>query len=403
MKKIWIAATFDTKAAEIDYLCEQFNHLNLPIITVDLSTVAHTKTTATITAQDVAACHPQGTKAVFTHDRGQSVSAMADAFTCFVLARQNDIGAILGIGGSGGTAMITPAMQALPIGIPKLMLSTMASGDVSSYIGNSDIAMMYSVTDLAGINRISKRILTNAAGSIAGAYSITRQLTPVADERLALGITMFGVTTPCVQQVKHELDSLYDCLVFHATGSGGQAMEKLLDDGLLDGILDITTTEVCDFMFGGVLPCTADRFGAIARTQKPAVISCGALDMINFGAFASVPDQYKTRTLYQHNPQVTLMRTTPDENAKMGAWIAERLNCCQGPIRLLIPEGGLSALDSQNQPFWDPEADSVLFTALEQNLHQTAKRVIIRTPYHINSSEFSNLLLQHFLEIVRAV
>lgn len=403
MTKIWIAATFDTKAAEANYLRDVLNQMKIPVMTVDLST-ANTATSAAvdITAAEVADYHLGGADAVFTGDRGQSVHAMTDAFARFVATR-DDIGAILGIGGSGGTAMITPAMQALPIGVPKIMVSTMASGNVGRYIGISDICMMYSVTDLAGLNRISRRILSNAAGAIAGAFSATYQLAQVHDDRLALGMTMFGVTTPCVQQVKHELDSQYDCLVFHATGTGGQSMEKLLDDGLLDGTIDLTTTEVADFMCGGVFPCTEDRFGAIARTKKPAIVSCGALDMVNFGPTDSVPDHYKHRLLYSHNAQVTLMRTTPEENAKIGVWIAERLNRCQGPVRLLIPEGGVSALDALGQAFWDPEADTALFDALEQRVQQTKDRQLIRIPHHINSVAFSNFVLQHFLEIMHSL
>ncbi|MDP3705182.1 MAG: Tm-1-like ATP-binding domain-containing protein [Legionellaceae bacterium] len=399
MTKIWIAATFDTKAEEANYLCDLLNQMHIPIMTVDLST-AHAETaTVDITATEIARHHPNGIDAVFTKDRGQSVSAMADAFARFILTR-DDVGAILGIGGSGGTAMITPAMQALPIGVPKIMVSTMASGNVGNYIGVSDICMMYSVTDLAGLNRISRRILSNAAGAIAGAFSAVGQSIFDHDEHLVIGMTMFGVTTPCVQQVKHEFDNQYDCLVFHATGTGGQSMEKLLDGGLLDGIIDVTTTEVCDFMYGGIFPCTEDRFGAIARTKKPAIVSCGALDMINFGHIDSVPNQYRNRLLYSHNAQVTLMRTTPEENAKMGAWIAERLNLCQGPVRLLIPEGGVSALDALGQAFWNPEADAALFDALEYHVEQTRDRQLIRVPHHINSVAFSNVVIQHFSEIV---
>lgn len=399
MKKIWIAATFDTKADEANYLRDLLLKLNLPVIVVDLSTImTHLSVHVDITAREIATFHPHGVNAVFTGDRGSSISAMTEAFSHFILTR-DDIGAMLGIGGSGGTAMITSAMRELPIGIPKIMVSTMASGDVSHYIGASDICMMSSITDLVGLNRISKCILSNAAGAIAGAFLQACQLTHMQNERLLLGMTMFGITTSCVQQLKCALESKYDCMIFHATGTGGRTMEKLLDDGHLDCVIDITTTEVCDFMFGGILPCTNDRFAAIARTQKPAIISCGALDAVNFGPRNSVPERYKDRLFYQHNAQITLMRTTPEENRQMGQWIAERLNNCHGPVRVMIPEGGVSELDMFNKPFWDPKADQALFDALERSLRHTHNRQLIRTPYHINSNDFSEIVLQHFNQI----
>lgn len=401
MKKIWIVATFDTKAEEALYL-KQIVAQQASVVMVDLSTQP-SSAQVDISSQDIATYYPGGLEAVFTADRGTSISRMAHAFENFIKTR-DDIGAILGIGGSSGTALITPAMQKLPIGTPKIMVSTMASGNTAPYVGVTDITMMYSVTDLAGLNRISKSILSNAAGAIVGAFQ-QAQLTHATFDKdicLALGITMFGVTTPCVQHLTKTLSNQYDCLVFHATGTGGRAMEKLLDDGLLDGILDVTTTEVCDLLFDGVLACTEDRFGALIRTRKPAVLSLGALDMINFGAYDSVPERYKNRLLYKHNAQVTLIRTTSEENAAMGCWIAERLNQCQGPIRLLIPEGGLSALDKLGEIFWDPNANTALFDALESHFQPTKLRQLIRTPYHINDLEFSNAMIQNFAEVTSA-
>jgi uncharacterized protein (UPF0261 family) len=258
--------------------------------------------------------------------------------------------------------------------------------------------MMYSVTDVAGLNRISRRVLANAAGAIAGAYREALSARN-PDDRPAVGITMFGVTTPCVQQVSQLLAADHDCLVFHATGAGGRSMEKLLDSDLLVGLLDLTTTEVCDFLFGGVLPCTDDRFGAVARTRAPYVGSCGALDMVNFGAMDTVPAHYRARNLYPHNPQVTLMRTSREENERQGTWIAQRLNRCDGDIRFLIPEGGVSALDSPGKPFWDPEADASLFQAIEDAWESTERRRLIRVPYHINDPAFAQAAVVHFREI----
>jgi uncharacterized protein (UPF0261 family) len=323
---------------------------------------------------------------------------MTDAFESFIKARQ-DVGGLLGIGGSGGTAMITRAMRALPIGLPKLMVSTMASGNVAPYVCACDITMMYSVTDVAGLNRISRCILANAAHALAGMMLHT--LPPEDDERPALGLTMFGVTTACVQQMVRLLSPRFDCLVFHATGTGGQSMEKLLDDGLISGVIDLTTTEVCDHLFGGVLACTDDRFGAVVRSQAPYVGSCGALDMVNFGAIETVPPYYRGRKLYPHNPQVTLMRTTVEENVQQARWIANRLNQSTGEVRFLLPLGGVSALDAPGQPFWDPEADAALFETLASEFQQTDCRKLVRLPFHINDPNFAQAGVEEFLAIAR--
>jgi uncharacterized protein (UPF0261 family) len=256
---------------------------------------------------------------------------------------------------------------------------------------------MYSVTDVAGLNRISRRVLGNAAHALAG--MMLSETPQDASERPALGLTMFGVTTPCVQQVVRLLDSRFDCLVFHATGTGGQSMEKLVDDGLIGGVIDITTTEVCDHLFGGVLACTEDRFGAVARSKVPYVASCGALDMVNFGAMETVPEQYRGRKLYPHNPQVTLMRTTAEENVRQACWIANRLNQCQGEVRMLLPLGGVSALDAPGQAFWDPNADAALFETLANEFRQTERRKLVRVPSHINDPEFAQAVVDEFLAI----
>ncbi len=398
-QQVFVAATYDTKGQEAEYVVNLLKREGLDVVSVDVSTTG-AASTAQIQARDVAASHPGGVDAVFTGDRGTAIAAMALAFERYVASRAG-IGAMLGLGGSGGTALITPAMRALPIGTPKVMVSTMASGNVAPYVGPSDIAMMYSVTDVAGLNRISRRVLANAAGAIAGAHRMAAANASAGDDdsRPAVGITMFGVTTACVQQVTPLLDARYDCLVFHATGTGGQSMEKLLDSGLLAGVLDLTTTEVCDFLFGGVLACTEDRLGAVARTGAPYVGSCGALDMVNFGGMDTVPERYQGRTFYPHNPQVTLMRTTAEENTRQGEWIAAKLNQCNGPVRFLIPEGGVSALDAPGQAFWDPEADAALFAALEKHVVQTPDRRLVRVPCHINDPLFAQTAVDQFLEI----
>jgi uncharacterized protein (UPF0261 family) len=400
-KRVWVAATLDTKSDEANYVCTLLEAAGLPVTLADLSTSANSVPAVTrmhLSSEEIAAYHPQGRNAVFTGDRGTAIAAMSDAFERLVESR-DDIGGMLGLGGSGGTALITRAMRALPVGIPKLMVSTMASGNVAAYVGACDITMVYSVTDMAGLNRISRRVLGNAAHAIAG-----MMLHPVKEsreERPAVGLTMFGVTTACVQQISRLLADRFDCIIFHATGTGGQSMEKLLEDGYLGGVLDITTTEVCDHLFGGVLPCTDDRFGAVARTRAPYVGSCGALDMVNFGAPETVPERYQTRKFYRHNPQITLMRTTVEENIRQARWTAGRLNQCEGEVRFLLPTGGVSALDAPGQPFWDPAADAALFETLAAELKQTDRRKLRRIPYHINDPQFARAAVEEFLALAQ--
>lgn len=328
-------------------------------------------------------------------DRGTAVAAMGEAFARF-LASRHDVAAVIGLGGGGGTSIVTAGMRALPYGVPKLMVSTLASGDVAPYVDVSDIAFMPSVTDMVGLNGLSRVILHNAAQAIAG---MARTPAVAGAGKPSLGLTMFGVTTTCVMAIVEKLKADYDCMVFHATGTGGRTMEKLADSGLLAGVLDITTTEVCDLLFGGVLPATQDRFGAIARTRLPYVGSVGALDMVNFWAVDTVPTAFKGRNLYRHNPNVTLMRTTAEECRQIGEWIGGRLNACEGEVRFLIPEKGVSALDIEGGAFFDPQADAALFDAIERTVTQTARRRIIRLPLHINDPAFAHAAAETFLSI----
>ena len=280
-----------------------------------------------------------------------------------------------------------------------MIVSTVASGDARPYIEVSDLILVPSVTDVAGLNRISREILRNAADAMAGMAIGSREVRVGDDKRPAIGLTMFGVTTPCVDAVVSALDADYDCLVFHATGVGGRTMEKLVDSGLIDQVIDISTTEVADLIVGGVMSATDDRFGAIERSRVPFVGSLGACDMGNFGSASTVPDSYRHRLLHIHNPHVTLMRTNAEENAAIGTWIAERLNRCSGEVRLIIPEGGLSVLDAPGMPFFDPEANSALFAAIEETLVQTRKRRLIRSPLHINDPAFALLITDVFRAI----
>jgi uncharacterized protein (UPF0261 family)/ABC-type branched-subunit amino acid transport system ATPase component len=397
----YIAGTFDTKGRELFYLKTCLDRLGVRTVTVDLATSGK-PSPAMVHPREVARHHPGGERAVFTGDRGSAVTEMAAAFEEFV-ARRRDIGGLISAGGSGGTALATRAMRRLPIGVPKVMVSTVASGDVRPYVGPSDICMMYSVTDVSGINRISEKVLANAAHALAGMLSFARApAVAEAPGKPALGLTMFGLTTPCVQAVCERLAAQYDCLVFHATGTGGQTMEKLADSSLLAGVLDITTTEVADEIVGGVLTAGPARMDVFATAAIPYVGSCGALDMVNFWARPTVPERFRDRILHVHNPNVTLMRTTPEEAARIGRFIADKLNRMAGPVRFLIPEGGLSGLDRPGGPFWDPPANRALFDAIASGVHPAASRRVVRLPHHINDPAFADALVAAFQEITTA-
>jgi len=357
-----------------------------------------------VTPQEVASAHPRGLGAVFSGDRGRAVEAMAVAFEHWI-TRQRDIGGIISAGGSGGTSLATAGMRRVPVGVPKVMISTVASGEVSRYVGASDIMMMYSVADVQGLNIITENVLKNGAHALAGmmarAPSAAERQAARLHAKPALGITMFGLTTPCVQQLTAALQDDYDCLVFHATGTGGRSMEALADSQLLAGVIDVTTTEVADMLVGGVFAADADRFGAFIGQRIPYVGSVGAMDMVNFGPRETVPERFNGRKFVIHNPNVTLMRTTREENAQAGHWIAERLNQMQGPVRFLLPEGGVSGIDAPGQPFHDPEADKALFDAVSEHLQQTAQRRLIRVPAHINDAAFAAALAQAYREIAQ--
>jgi len=388
-----VVGTLDTKGEELRFIRDLLKQNDIRTRLVDLSTSGK-HSAADVSPNEIALNHPRGAAGVFGSDRGTSVAAMSEAFETWI-TRQSGIAGIVSAGGSGATSLVTPAMRRLAVGVPKVMISTVASGDVGRYVGPADIMMMYSVTDVQGLNVISRQVLANGAQAMAGMVKARLAVTREArgpraapPELPAIGLTMFGVTTPCVQQLTAALSGEYDCLVFHATGVGGQSMEKLIEGGQLEGVIDITTTEVCDLLMGGVFPATEDRFGAIIRARMPYVGSVGALDMVNFGPRDTVPERYRGRQLHQHNPQVTLMRTTPDENERLGRWIGERLNQMDAPVRFLLPEGGVSALDKPGGAFYDQAADAALFRALEQTVRQTATRQLVRVPAHINDPAF---------------
>jgi uncharacterized protein (UPF0261 family) len=308
--------------------------------------------------------------------------------------------AIGALGGSGGSALATHAMRQLPIGVPKLMVSTVASGDTSPYVGSVDVTMMYSVVDIAGINQISARIISNAAGALAGMATAT--VPPLGEERPLVVASMFGVTTPAVTTARERLEELgYEVLVFHQTGAGGGSMEKLLEAGFIAGSLDVTTTEFCDQVAGGVLAAVPERLESAGARGIPQVVSLGALDMVNFGPLETVPERYKDRNLYVHNPTITLMRTTPDECREIAAIIARKLNAATGPTVLFVPLGGVSMIATEGQPFHDPEADEALFSTLRE-LVDTSKVEVHEVDADVNDPSFALAMANRLHGLIEA-
>ncbi|MEM5544328.1 Tm-1-like ATP-binding domain-containing protein [Sulfitobacter sp. AS92] len=394
-RKAYVVGTADTKAAELCYVRDLIAAAGQETVLVNVG-IQGGEEGVDVTAAEVAACHSEGPVAVFVNDRGQAVVEMAHALTAFLQGR-DDIGGIIGLGGSGGSGIIAPAMQALPIGTPKVLVSTLASGDVSAYVGASDVNMFHPVTDVSGLNRISRRLLGNAAHAMAGMMQF--KISVVQDDRPAVVLSMFGVTTAAVQMITEGLEDRFDCLVFHATGNGGRSMEQLISQGDVTGVLDITTTEICDLLTGGFLSAGEERLDSIAQTKLPYVGSCGALDMANFWGPETVPAQFKDRQFYHHNAQVTLMRATPEDSAQIGAWIGEKLNKCDGPVRFLLPLRGVSALDIQGGPFHNPAASNALFNALRATVVQTRDRQLVELDMHINDPAFAEAAISNFNEI----
>lgn len=397
-KMVWIVGTFDTKSAELNYIAQCLRQQGVDCQTVDVSTSTLAQRGADMHAADVAAYHPHGVTAVFTGERGSAVTAMAQALRACALENQSHIAGIMGAGGSGAAALVSPALQALNIGVPKLLVSTMTAGDVRPYIGDSDIFMLYPVTDVSGINTISESVLANAAHAMAGMAKFAKP--PGRSFKPAIGLTMFGVTTPCVQAVTEALADEFDCIVFHATGAGGRAMEKLAASGFLKAVLDITTTEMADELVGGELSAGPDRLNAIAKAGVPYVGSLGAMDMVNFWALETVPEKFRQRTLHQHNQNVTLMRTNAQECAQIGQWLAHQLNKMTGPVAMLVPCGGFSALDAPGGDFWAPDADLALIQQLQKNFVTGPSRQLRLYPHHINAPEFSQALVLALREVL---
>ena len=395
-ESILLIATLDTKGSEAAFVRDIIRARGHRVLVLDAGVLTEPPFAPAIGAAEVAEAGGASLEQLRKrNDRGDALDAMARGAAAIAarLVQDGTIGGAIGLGGSCGTAIATAAMRVMPVGMPKVMVSTVASGQVGPYVGVKDVTMMYAVVDVAGLNRISRRILANAAGAVSG---MIEQATPVAEERQLIAATMFGVTTPCVDRMRGQLEQAgYEVLVFHATGSGGRAMEGLVEAGFFAGVADVTTTELCDELVGGVLSAGPDRLEAAGRMGIPQVVSCGALDMVNFWALDTVPEQFRSRRLHVHNPNVTLMRTTAEECARLGEIIISKLNAAKGQPVLLLPLHGVSALDMAGQSFHDPQADAALFDALRRGAGPGV--TIVELDQHINDPGFADALADHIL------
>lgn len=408
---IVLPGTLDTKGQEILYARDLLRGHGLEAWIIDAGTRSSGDLEAEARISSERVFHAAGTSLDAVRakgDRGEAIAAAARGTSAIVreLIAQGQVEGILGLGGSAGTTIGTAAMREAPFGMPKVMVSTLASGQTRPYVGGSDIAMFASVADIAGLNRITKTVIANAAAAIAGMVQARRSASaparPLGDERPVVVATMFGVTTPCVERARAILERAgIEVLVFHATGVGGQAMEGLIRDGAAQGVLDLTTTELADEVGGGVLSAGPDRLKAAARAGVPQVVSLGALDMVNFGPMETVPESFRSRRLYVHNPTVTLMRTTAEENVRIARMIADALKSARGPVALLIPEGGVSALDAPGKAFHDPEADAALIRTLEAELRDSPQVHLIKRPEHINDPSFADAAVRTLLDLMR--
>ena len=398
-----LVGTLDTKGVEYGYLRDRLVELGVDVVLVDAGIVGLPLVEPDISREAVAGAVGADVEALAAGgDRGVAVETMARGAAEIVLGLHTEgrLDAIGGLGGSGGSSIATYAMRQLPIGVPKLMVSTVASGDTSPYVGSVDVTMMYSVVDIAGINRISAQILSNAAGALAGMAKMT--VPPLGEAKPLVTASMFGVTTQAVTVARERLEELgYEVLVFHQTGAGGGSMEAFIKAGFITGSLDVTTTEFCDLVAGGVLVAVPDRLESAGRTGIPQVVSLGALDMVNFGPLETVPERFRNRNLYVHNPTITLMRTTPDECREIGRIIAEKLNEATGPTELFVPLRGVSAIATEGQVFYDLEADAALFETIRSTI-DTAKVVLHEVDTDVNDPAFAMAMANRLHELMGA-
>lgn len=403
MRTIAIAGTFDSKGAEYQYIKGLVEELGLRAYTIHTG-VFEPMFEPDVSNGEVAAAAGYNLEEIAAQkDRSLAMEALAKGMEAIVpkLYAEGKFDGILSLGGSGGTSLATAAMRALPIGVPKLMVSTMASGDVERYVGTSDIIMMPSIVDVAGLNKISKMIFKNAVLAMAGMVSCGDKLkNDTTEQKPLIAATMFGVTTPCIEQAKAYLEEKgYEVMVFHATGTGGKTMESLIDAGFFAGVLDLTTTEYCDEVVGGILAAGPDRCAAAIRQKVPQVVSVGACDMVNFGEMDSVPEQFRDRNLYKHNPAVTLMRTTVEENVEIAHRLAEKWNGAQRKMVLLLPQKGVSMIDAEGQPFDGPEERETLFDTLKKEIHNDNVE-IVEMDNNINDENFALTAAKTLLELM---
>ena len=410
---IILLGTLDTKGGEYAFVRDLLNARGLATLVIDAGVIGPPLFTPDVPREQVFAAAGTPFDAIIkANDRGQAVEAAARGAAKLVaeMDRQGQVDGILALGGSAGTTIGTAAMRALPFGVPKLMVSTLASGQVKPFVGVRDIMMMHSVVDISGINRISRIVLTNAANAMAGMVSSfsahnvhsAAECTKRAlnEDKPVIAATMFGVTTPCVEAARKQIETAgYEVLVFHATGTGGMTMESFIKDGIIAGVLDITTTELADELVGGILSAGPDRLTAAAMRGIPQVISVGALDMVNFGPRDTVPEKFKGRRFYQHNANVTLMRTTPEENDKLGKEIAQKASAAKGPTTILLPLHGVSAIDREGQPFWWPEADRALFQSVRNWIGPDVK--LRELDLHINDALFAQAAAAALQEMLK--
>jgi uncharacterized protein (UPF0261 family) len=401
LSTVVLLGTLDTKGREYAFLRERLSERSVDVLVVDAGVHEPVALEPDVSRDEVArAAGADVAGLAAAGDRGAAVTAMGAGAEQVIrdLYADGRLDGILALGGSGGSSIAARAMRALPVGVPKLLVSTVASGDTRPYVGAVDVTMMYSVVDISGVNRVSARIMTNAAGAIAGMVSAA---TSAVEGKPLVAATMFGVTTPCVTTARERLEELgYEVLVFHATGAGGQSMEALAKDGFLAGVLDVTTTELADELVGGVLSAGPDRLEAAGAIGLPQVVSLGALDMVNFGPRESVPPPFADRNLYVHNPTVTLMRTTAAECAELGRIIGRKLSAATGPTALFVPLGGVSMIDVPGQPFYDPEADDALVVGLKETLGDGVE--LHERPEDVNDPAFATAMANRLHELIEA-
>jgi uncharacterized protein (UPF0261 family) len=398
---VYVLATLDTKGHEAALVRDLLIGLGVDTRLVDVGCLGVPSVAADVSREEVfQAAGTSLEKMVTGGQRSRAVTAASDGARQLIteLHSRGEVDGVLALGGSAGTTIGTAVMRALPLGLPKLMVSTLAAGQVRHFVGDKDILMLNSVVDLLGINRISRAVLSNAARAMAGMVSF-REPPAVSEDRPLVAATMFGVTTPCIEQAREVLEAAgYEVMVFHATGSGGRAMEALIREGMFAGVLDITTTELADELVGGFLSAGPDRLTAAGATGVPQVVSVGACDMVNFHGRNTVPPKFRARKFHEHNPNVTLMRTTRDENEEIGAHLGRKLTAAIGPTVVVLPARGVSAIDLEGQPFDDPVARAALFAGLRR----TAPDVrILELDAHINDAAFARAAAEELVELMR--